>query len=74
MAKRAKRRLIGRDARKGRFISVAEARRRKSTAVVERIPYFAQKERLSRISITARRLPSSPAPMVCHIRRPMASM
>lgn len=40
MAKRKKRkmRLTGRDAGTGQFIPVSEARRRKRTAVVERIP------------------------------------
>lgn len=34
---RKKTRLAGRDAKKGTFIPVAEARRRKATAVVERL-------------------------------------
>jgi hypothetical protein len=36
--KKPKTRLIGRDAGNGQFIPVSEARRRKRTAVVERIP------------------------------------
>jgi hypothetical protein len=38
MAKRKKFTLRGRDAGSGRFISLRSARRRKRTAVVERIP------------------------------------
>jgi len=38
MPNKPKTRLAGRDARTGQFIPVKEARQRKSTAVVERIP------------------------------------
>ena len=38
MADKRKARLAGRDAGSGQFITVDEARRRKKTAVVERIP------------------------------------
>jgi hypothetical protein len=38
MATKKKTRLAGRDAGTGEFIPVAEAKRRKKTAVVERIP------------------------------------
>jgi hypothetical protein len=38
MATKKKTRLAGRDAEKGTFIPVAEARRRKKTAVVEHVP------------------------------------
>jgi hypothetical protein len=37
MKAKRKYRLIGRDALTGRFISVAEARRRPSTAIVQRL-------------------------------------
>lgn len=40
MKRRARRyRLVGRDARTGRFIPVAVARRRKAHAIVQRIGY-----------------------------------
>lgn len=40
MKRRARRfRLVGRDARTGRFIPVAVARRRKASSIVQRIGY-----------------------------------
>lgn len=45
MANKPKSRLAGRDAANGRFIPVAEAKRKKATAVVERIPIPKKKKR-----------------------------
>lgn len=44
MAKKGKTRLAGRDAGTGQFIPVDEARRRKKTAVVERVKNPAKKK------------------------------